>query len=218
VVNLGDSADLPSLASYDKGQRSFYGKTYRADIESHLDFDDRIWSPVKRRKKKLPFRVFCEGNHENRIERALDLSPELQGTISFNDLQLTENYDEVIRYTGKNTPGTVYIDGITYAHYLVSGIMGRAISGEHGAYSLITKQFTSCTVGHSHLLDYCIRTKQDGKRIMGLVAGCYFDYPSEWAGEAQRLYWPGVIIKRNVQDGQYDPEFVSLNQLRKEYG
>ena len=218
VINMGDQWDMPSLSSYDKGLRSFQGRTYAADIASGCEFSDRLWGPVKRRKRKLPLRVFLHGNHENRIEKALQLSPELEGTINFSDLSLDTNYDIVVPYTGKNTPGIIELDGVTYAHYLVSGIMGRPVGGEHPAYSLISKSFTSCTVAHSHLLDFCIRTMPDGGRVMGLVAGCMVDYKSDWAGETQKLWWPGVIVCRNVNDGQYDPEMITLERLRKIYG
>lgn len=218
VINLGDGPDMASLSSYDKGYRSFYGKTYKADVAAFNDFEERLWRPIKKRKKRLPRRVYLEGNHDRRIEKALDLSPELEGAVSFKDLDLDYNYDEVIRYSGKNTPGSIQIDGITYAHYLVSGVMGRPVSGEHPAYSLLIKQFSSCTVGHIHTFDYCVRTRQDGSKVMGLSAGCFFDYTSEWAGETQKLYWPGVSIKRNVEKGQYDLETVSLERLRREYG
>jgi len=217
VINLGDNADMPSLASYDKGKRGYHGRTYAADINAHLDFQERMWRPIKKLKKKMPRSVFLEGNHENRIERALDASPELEGSISFNDLQLRDYYDDIIRYRGQ-TPGTIAIDGVHYAHYFVSGVMGRSISGEHPAYSLLTKEFVSCTQGHIHVMDFAERTSVDGRKIFGLVAGVYQDYDSEWAGEVNKLWWRGVVIKRNVQNGMYDPEFISLENLKRIYG
>lgn len=217
VINMGDACDFPSLSDYDKGKRSFIGRTYQADVNAHLEFEDRLWSPVKATKKRLPFRVFLEGNHEHRIERAIDLQPVLENTISFNDLQIDRNYDVCVRYKGK-VPGSVTIDGINYAHFLIAGISGRPMGGEHHAYSLLSKRYVSSTVSHSHLLDYNIRTTGNGNRIHGLVSGCFVDYPVEWAGEMQDLWWSGVIIKRNVEEGTYDPEFVSLSRLKKEYG
>lgn len=217
VVDMGDGADMPSLATYDKGKRNFVGRTYRADVDAFLEFQDRLWAPVKRSKKKLPFRVILEGNHEHRIERALDLEPILEGTISLSDLERERNYDVIVPYDG-TVPGCITIDGITYGHYMVSGVSGRPLSGEHHGYSLLAKRFASSTVGHSHLLDYSLRHDGKGRPLHGLVAGCYIDYDMEWAGEMQNLWWSGVIIKRNVSDGDYDPEFVSLDRLRKEYG
>ena len=216
VVNLGDQFDMASLSGYDKGKRTFVGRSYRADIASGVEFSDRMWAPVRATKKRLPFRVFLEGNHEHRIERALDLSPEMEGTIGWKDFELEKYYDEVVRYDGA-TPGIIEIDGVSYAHYMISGVMGRPISGEHPAYSLLSKQGSSCTVGHLHTADYTLRTTVSGKKEHGLVAGCFFDYNNGWAGKANDLYWRGVVIKRNVEGGNYDVEFVSLDQLRKEY-
>ncbi len=217
VIHIGDSADLPSLSSYDKGKRSFHGRTYRADINAHLDFQDRLWGPVVQRKKRLPRSVFCIGNHEQRIEKALDLSPELQGTIGMGDLELGRWYDDVVPYTG-STPGVIEVDGIFYAHYLTSGVMGRPIGGQHPAYSLLTKQLVSCTVGHLHLCDHSIHTNAMGRKVMATVAGCYQDYNSDWAGEVNKMWWRGVVLKRNVENGVYDPQFISIDSLRKEYG
>lgn len=217
VINLGDGADMPSLSGYDKGRKSFQGRTYRADIDAHLDFQDRLWSPLRRYKKRLPRSIYLIGNHEHRISRAIDVQPELEGAISLNDLQLDNWYDEIVHYEG-STPGTIDVDGIQYAHYFVSGVMGRAISGEHLATSLLSKRFVSSTCGHSHLADYSVRTNGQGRKIMGTVAGVYQDYECDWAGVTQDLWWKGVVFKRNVVNGVYDPEFISLNTIKKEYG
>lgn len=217
ILHLGDSADLPSLASYDKGTRAAIGRTYRNDIDIHLDFMDKLFNPIRKSKRKMPHRVFLEGNHEHRIEKALDASPELVNTISMKDLQLEENFNEVVYYEG-NTPGVYSIDGIHYAHYFVSGLMGRPISGNHHAASLLTSQLASCTQGHSHLCDYSVRTRADGKKIHGLVCGVYQDYDAGWAGKSNSLWWRGVVLKHNVEDGNYDPQFISLEALRKTYG
>lgn len=217
VVNLGDTADMPSLCSYDKGKGSFIGRKYRLDIEAHSDWQDRMWSTVRKQKRKLPRRITLIGNHEERIGRAVNMQPELEGTIGYEDLELNYWYDDVIHYAG-GTPGTVVVDGILYAHYCITGVSGRPISGEHAAYSLLSKQYHSCVVGHLHTADLCIRHRGDGQRIIGLVAGCFQDYFSDYAGEANDLWWRGAIILRNVEDGSFDPEFVSIERLQKEYG
>lgn len=217
VVHLGDSADMPSLSSYDRGTKGFHGRRYKDDIDAHLDFQDKLWSPVKKTKKRLPYRVFMHGNHEHRIHRAIESSSELDGTIGYHDLCLGEWYDEDHPYNG-GTPAITNIDGVGYTHYAVSGVMGRPISGEHAAYTLITKHHVSVTVGHLHTLDTCVRHTLFGKPIRGLVAGCCIGYDTGWAGEAEKMWWNGVVLKNNVEDGCYDPQFISLEALRKEYG
>lgn len=217
VIVNGDLADMPSLSSYDKGKKSFQGRTYRADIDAHLDFQDKLWSTVRRAKRKLPRRVATIGNHEQRIERAIELQGELDGTISYGDLELEHFYDDVVYYDG-STPGAINVGGIHYSHYCVSGVLGHPISGEHPAYSIISKQHASCAVGHSHKFDYCVRTRRDGKKLMGLDTGCFFDYRHPFAGVANDLYWAGVCVLDNVDDGTYDLKTASLASLRKEYG
>lgn len=217
VVNLGDAADMASLASYDKGKRSFHGKSYKRDIEAHLDFQSRWWEPVRATKKKLPYRVVLEGNHEQRVERALDLNPEYEGAVGFQDYDFDFYYDEVVRYVG-GTPGTTEIAGITFAHYLVSGLKGLAVSGEHHAYNLVTKKLTSCVVGHSHLRDNVVRTSEDGRRLQGLVGGVYQDYDSPWAGNVNKMWWRGLVMLRGCENGDYDPEWISMKRIQDAYG
>lgn len=220
VIDLGDTADMASLCSYDKGTRSFHGRSYEKDIEAHAEFQDRVWGPVFRTKKKRPRRVRIIGNHDYRIWRAIELSPELEGErfgVSPKDLDLERYYDDIVEYNG-GTPGIINVDGVFYSHFLISGVKGQPVSGEHLATSLLTKHYVSCTVGHNHTLDFSTRTRADGKRLMGLVAGVFQEHFSPFAGEGNKLWWKGVVIKRQVEDGTYDPEFVSLERLRKEYG
>lgn len=217
VINLGDMADMPSLCSYDKGTKGFEGRRYHKDINAVLDAQERMFAPIKRAKKKRPRFVMLEGNHEHRIERAISSdAAHLEGIISLDDLGYEDFGWEFVKYNG-STPGIIEIDGIAYAHYFTSGIMGRPMGGVHPAYQLLTKQFMSCTQGHTHTTDYCVRTAANGRMIMGLVAGVYQDYFADFAGEANELWWKGVIFKQNVEDGKYDPQWISMEAIKKAY-
>lgn len=217
VINMGDAADMPSLSSYDKGTRAFQGRSYKADIDAHLEFQDRMWHPLRKTKKKLPYKVVLEGNHEFRTERALDLSPELTGTIGFSDYKFDDYYDRVVRYEG-GTPGVFEIEEILFAHYFITGVSGRPMGGEHPAHTLITKNKMSSCCAHSHLYDYCSQTNINGKTHNGLVVGCYQDYINDWSGNIGKLWRSGITVLRNVDKGDFDVQFISINTLRKEYG
>ena len=91
------------------------------------------------------------------------------------------------------------------------------LSAESTRQLLLTKRFTSSTCGHSHLADFSVRTNGKGRKIMGAVCGVYQDYECDWAGVTQDLWWKGVLFKRNVENGVYDPEFISLNTIKKAY-
>lgn len=216
LVHIGDSADMPSLSTYDKGKKSFQGRNYKRDIEAHLDFQERMFGPIKRLKRKLPYSVFCIGNHEHRITRAIDISPELDGAVSLRDLALNDYYDDVVDYSG-GTPGVINIDGVSYAHYFVGGIAGRPLGGIHAGYAIATKKFSSATCGHSHLFDTSWHVNLNGTPIIGTVVGCYQDYDNDWAGEVAELWNRGVVIKRHVENGGYDLQYIRLESLRKEY-
>lgn len=214
VIDIGDWFDMASLSSYDKGAKKAYeGRQYKKDIDAGLEAQDRLLSIVRRPKKKLPRFVRTLGNHEDRITRALDADPVLQGTIGLKDLQSKE-------YGWEEYPflEPVAIDGINYSHYFVTGVSGKPISGDSTAKLLLQKNFKSCTQGHSHLFDYAIRTDADGNRLHGLVVGCYVEENLEWADPTAHLWYPGVCICRNVDKGSYDLQHVSLQALQKAYG
>lgn len=217
VISIGDWADMPSLCSYDKGTKGYEGRRYKKDIQAAIDAQERFFDPIKRAKKKLPRFIQHIGNHEQRIDRAISAdAAHLDGIISMADLQYEEFGWEVVDYVG-STPGINVVDGIAYSHFFTSGIMNRPIGGLHPAHGIVTKQFMSGTQGHTHTTDYCVRTRADGTMMHGLVCGVYQDYHADFAGVANDLWWRGVVVKREVADGQYDPQWISLEAIRKEY-
>jgi hypothetical protein len=54
--------------------------------------------------------------------------------------------------------------------------------------------------------------------LSDLVAGCYKGSEETWAGQANRDWWKGCVIKREISNGMYEPEFVSLKRLKEMYG
>jgi hypothetical protein len=220
LVNMGDAADLPSLSSYDKGKASFNSASYEKDIEAHLDFQERMWAPINKAKKRKPESIVLVGNHEHRINKVLEYEPHLAGAkygISTKHLEFERYYDKVIPYSGQ-TPGIFNLDGVLFAHYFISGIMGRPIGGINHAASLLAKNHCSSICAHSHTFDYSVASRADGKTIMGLVCGVYQDYESKWAGNVNQLWQPGLAILRDFEDGRYDLEWVSIDRMRKTYG
>ena len=96
VVNLGDFADMPSLSSHDiKGSKYFEGLRYKSDIDVAKEAMKKLLKPLKdlqarqkKNKEKVykPRMVLTLGNHENRIDRAVNNNPTLEGLISTKDL------------------------------------------------------------------------------------------------------------------------------------
>lgn len=196
----------------------FHGRNYQADVDAHLEFEDRVWGPVKALKKAMPRRVGFVGNHDYRIEKAVQKQPELAGAIGLKDLELNRFYDEVIGYDGWGTPGQLDIEGIRFAHYVPAGLTGKALSSIHQGYQLLAKTHRSVVVGHQHLLSYDRQSVGNDKFIHGLCLPCFTEERFGWAGVVADMWSRGVCILRNVEDGDYDLEVVSLARMKAELG
>jgi hypothetical protein len=221
VVDLGDGADMKSLNTYDtRYPQAIVSQSYQRDVESYNEAMDRIWGRYKISKKKRPFRIGLEGNHENRIKKAIAHDPRVEGSkfgISFSHLQTDHWFDDYHEYAD-SAPAIADYDGVSYAHYFSSGNYGSPVSGLHHAYTLLQNRNHSSTCGHSHKRSLYFKDSAHPRGIIGLVAGCYKGGREAWAGQANQDWWKGVVIKRNLCDGLYEPEFVSLERIRVEYG
>ena len=210
IICMGDFSSLDSLSSYDKGKKSFEGRRYKKDIDHAHDALEKFNKGLNGRRSR---KVMLLGNHEDRIDRIVDETPELDGTISTKDLKFKEFGWEVIAYQEP-----VAIDGVHYCHNYPTGIMGKPISGDNIARSLLLKNKVSSTVGHCHLFDYSMCTVPTGRKVIGLSAGCYLHHKEDYARNTQRLWWSGLIVKRNVRQGEYDIETVEYNTVKRRYG
>lgn len=221
VVDLGDGTDLKSLNSFDtRYPQAIVAQNYESDINHYNDAMERMRRKFRTMKKKRPAFFGFEGNHENRIKKAIANDPRLEGAtygISFSHLQTDVWFDEYHQYNN-SAPAIFDYDGVSYAHYIASGNYGTAMSGLHHAYGLVQKRHCSTTVGHSHKRSLFFKDDAHPHPTIGLVAGCFKGGEEGWAGQSNMEWWKGVIVKRNVQDGYYEPEFVSLGRLRDVYG
>lgn len=223
IICLGDFADMESLCSYDKGKKDYNARSYKRDIAASHEAMERLLAPLNaynqhqremKQKQYKPKMIMLYGNHEHRINRAIQFDHVmLEGLISLDDLKYEEYGWETYPFLER-----VDVDGILYSHYFITGVMGRPVGGEHPAATLIRKQLRSCTAGHSHVFDVAVRARGDGKQLRGLVAGCYLEEYEEYAGPANDLWRRGLYLKHNVADGDYDLEEISMNALKEMYG
>jgi predicted phosphodiesterase len=211
VVCLGDFADMPSLSAYDRGKRGFEGRRYKSDIEITRDALAKL-GPKPRNQK----RIMCLGNHEDRINRATNDHSELDGTIGIVDLGYAEAGWRVVPYQA-----SVDVAGWRFSHHFASGIAGRPIGGVNAAANLIRTLHQSACVGHSHVFDVSERTRPDGSKVVGLVAGCYAHrrQVEGWNAGTQHMYWNGITILDDARDGYYGAlRCITQDRIRKLYG
>lgn len=218
IIHLGDHADMPSLSSYDRGKKSFEGRRYRHDIEAAKAGMDALLGPLKaynakQRKTKhqiySPRLVFLLGNHEHRIDRAIEQEPILDGTISTEDLGYSGYGWEVYPFLQP-----VVIDGVCYAHYFVSGTLGRPCVS---AQAQLTKKHMSCIAGHQQGLQIATSYRADGKRLTSVIAGSCYEHNEDYMGPQGNKHWRGILVLHEINDGEFDLMPVSLNFLTKKY-
>jgi len=216
IVQIGDFADLPSLSSYDVGKKSFEGRRYKDDVAAAKEAMGALLKPIKHEFDRLkrnkergwkPELHLTLGNHENRINRVTESDPKLDGTIGIEDLCYGE-----FGFTVHNFLEPVFIDGIAYAHYFTSGVMGRPVGN---ARLLIQKKFQSCVQGHHHIH----RTvRADGRSITGLFVGSCYEHDEDYLGPQGNNYDRGFWMLYEVEEGSFQPHYISLSYLEKRYG
>lgn len=218
IIDLGDGADMASLNSYDtRYPQAIISQNYGRDIEFYNDSQDRLRHKIRKNKKRMPQWIGFEGNHEHRIKKAIALDPRLEGSkygISFSHLQTKDWFHEYHEYSN-SAPSIYSYGGVDFAHYFSSGNYGTATSGTHHAYTLINNRHTSSVCGHSHKRSVYFK---DMPGSIGLVVGCFKGHEEHWAGQANLEWWHGVVRLKDVDNGRFEPEFISLKELERAYG
>ncbi len=221
IVMIGDHADMESLSSYDKGKKSAEGKRVQDDINVAMDGMRELLKPMwklqvsqnaAREPMYNPRMVLTLGNHEDRITRHVNANPELHGFLSIDDLNYGNVGWEVIPFL---TP--INIDGINYCHYFPNVMTGKPLGGT--AANMMKTIGESFTMGHRQLLDVTYRTLQtSGKKQWGIICGSSYVHDESYKGVQGNKHWRGIMVKHNVDDGSYDPLFISMDYLQREYG
>ena len=217
-ICLGDFADMPSLSSYDVGKKSFEGKRYTKDVEASHRAMQALLAPLwdfnakaKKNKEKQyhPELIMTLGNHENRINRAVNDDAKLEGVLSVDALGY-EGY-------GWNVHpflDVVVVDGIAYSHYFTSGLLGRPVTT---AAACLSKKHMSCVQGHQQGLQIASTYRADGARLTSIIAGSCYEHNEDYMSSQGNKHWRGFLMLHDVNDGEFDLMNVSLDFIQKRY-
>jgi hypothetical protein len=219
VICGGDFADMPSLSSYDIGKKAFEGRRYRTDIQAAHQAMEALLGPIaahnaaasrNHKARYKPRMVLTLGNHEDRINRAVNNDAKLDGTIGIEDLRYAEYGWEVYPFLD-----VVVVDGIAYSHYFTTGLMGRPCTT---ASAQLTKKHMSCIAGHQQGLQIATAHKADGVRLTSIIAGSCYEHDEDYMSSQGNHHWRGILVLHDVSpDGEFDLMPVSLKYLRQKY-
>lgn len=218
IVQIGDFADMPSLSSYDVGKKSFEGRRYLKDIEAAQEAMAALVSPLyaynlqQRKNGKKQYRpqmVLTLGNHENRINRAIENDPKIEGMLSTADLQYNEFGWEVLPFLDVKV-----IEGVAFSHYFVTGVAGRPASS---AAAQFRKCNMSCVAGHQQGLQIHTGNRADGKLLTSVIAGSCYEHEEDYLGPQGNKHFRGMLMLHDVADGEFNLMSVPLSFINKKY-
>ena len=215
---MGDFADMPSLSSYDVGKKSFEGRRYSSDVQATREAMAALLGPIiaynkqqqKNGKKQYkPEKILTLGNHEHRINRAVNDDPKLDGVLSIDDLQYAEAGWQVHPFLD-----VVVVDGVAYSHYFTSGIAGRPVST---ANALLSKKHMSCIQGHQQGKQIATGHRADGTELTCVIAGSCYEHDEDYLGPQGNKHWRGLLVLHEVDNGSFDLMTVTLKYLKEKY-
>jgi hypothetical protein len=214
IVHMGDHWDCPSLSAYDlPGTLKAEGQRYEDDVEAGNDAFKLLSGPVeaevrriKRNKKRAwePERHFLFGNHENRIDRALNQNPKFAGMIGYHHLN-TQGWKRHA-YLER-----LWIDGIVYSHFFQSSHSSHAIGGSID--NRLNKIGASFVQGHEQGMRYGMRQQASGTEWHGLVAGSFYLHDEGYRGAQGQDHWRGIVVLNEVEGGRYCVMPLTVNYL-----
>lgn len=209
---------MPSLSSYDVGKKSFEGRRYVKDVEATHEAMNRLLLPLamynekavrNKEKQYHPRLVMTLGNHEHRINKAVDNDSKLDGVLSIDDLCYQSFGWEVHPFLD-----VVIIDGVAYSHYFVTGVAGRPAST---AAAQLRKTNMSCVAGHQQGLQIATASRADGARLTSIIAGSCYEHDEEYLGPQGNKHFRGFLVLHDVNNGEFDSMTVSLKYLNSKY-
>lgn len=206
IVHLGDHWDLPSLSSYDVGKRQFEGRRLVADIDAGKYAMERLVTPFAKIPRYNPRMEFLLGNHEYRLQRAIDSDAKLEGTLSIDNLGVAD-----YGWTVNPFLEVVEVGGCEFSHYFTSGVMGRPVSS---AAVLLRERARSAVQGHVQRFDVAVHQKTGQ---IAMFAGICYTHTEEYLTPQGNSCRQQIVVMHELRDGVFDPMFVSLDYLSRRY-
>jgi len=225
LAKIGQTLEEEGITSFDELDEEkrtalvakIFNEDRAEDIEAAKEGMKLLLAPLKehqakqrKNKEKVykPRKVFLLGNHENRIDRAINNSPALEGLISTKDLGYEQDW-EVSPFLHP-----VFINGVGFNHYWPVGAMGRPAGT---AAAIISKLHMSCVAGHQQGKQVAYGKRADGKSICGIIAGSYYLHDESYMDKLSNRHWRGLLILNEVEDGHFDELFLSIEYLGRKY-
>lgn len=206
IINIGDFADMEALSKYDMGTIRGENKRLQRDLIVAKEAMDRLTAPFKSLPSYRPEMHLTTGNHEDRLDRFANEHPYLEEVVGTHML----NYES---WGWKVHPflKPVCVDGVEFCHYFITGQKGRPFSS---ATAMKNKRTRSSIMGHAQQSDVAYDALSHQWFIFCGVCNLHDEH---YLGPQGNDYRRQILVLHEVEDGRFDPMWVSLKFLRKAY-
>lgn len=207
ILLIGDFLTVDCLSAWDKNKKKVMeGKRFKKEMDKGNMALDIIQGF---HKGKI---VYLEGNHEDRVERYLDLIPTFDGVVNIPiQLKLAERGIQWVKYKD-----FVNINGISFIHIPISG-NGRPISGADMTGKALKMFNNSVVFGHTHSLKIDHNTRHNSTMNIALNVGCFFEEDHDYTEGTVKDYWKGLVLLETNKPNHFDFTTVSMDVIMKGY-
>lgn len=211
IVHLGDHYDMASLSSYDKGSLSAEGRRIRDDLDAGDEGLCILQHYIDDVPEYNPRKVVTLGNHEDRIDRYVEVHPEFKDFMGTDKLAFADLGWEVYPFLKP-----VEICGIHFVHYLANTMTGKPLGGS--AMNRLKTVGESFVMGHQQVFEYAERPLQlSGRKQLGIIVGAAYEHDEAYKGYQGNHHFRGCVELYDCADGYGLHRNVSLQYMKELY-
>lgn len=216
IVQGGDWFDFPSLCSYDYGKKAHEGRRYQDDIAAGRASRERFERRLKKRRFAPRRKVFTRGNHEERVNRAIEEDAKLDGKLDLRDMGFEEDGWEHIPFLQP-----IMVHNIYFSHFFPLNANGQVTQTKNGCPNAKVqgeRVKKSCVAGHMQGLDVKNISGPFGI-IKSVILGSSYLHSEKYLSPMGNNHWRGILVLNDIRpDGYFDVIEVSLDYLERKYG
>lgn len=215
IIQIGDWSTWDSVNQHDRNDS--YAARFKPQISDdmeNLKQSLQAWRAGMAPDYK-PRQHVTLGNHENRLERFENATPEAHGTFTRQRDELFLQFGWMVRPYGE----VLYVNGVGFTHHPVNGA-GRAFGGETGPQRAANKTTVPIVSGHTHRRQVHDAAKIGPVESISMVEiGCALPWGTieHYARHATTGWWWGVVPMTVHGGAITDLSFVSMLTLQAGY-
>jgi hypothetical protein len=217
VVNIGDFGDWSSCQQHD-GNETLKGRlkpSFQADEDAVHAAMDALYSPMERGGLQAS-KFQTDGNHEARVDRFVNMHPELVGDWDRRVRQIPARFGVDRREYGE----WLFLGGVGFIHHPVT-ILGKAYGGKTPENQIVNDATFSIVWGHTHKAQSVTRAKigpNNRVTVLNLGTAMPTNYVPSYA-QWSTTGWSYGVWMLTVSGGRITGHtFTSIDDITRGWG